>query len=339
MGVRQQRETMSLLPRFFLAAFISRLTLLLLIATACLSASENMSPLLLAVHDAPIPFMGSDGRTHLVYELWMTNSSSSDISVQKVEIMGDGNLLQTLDTATVAARLQPIGQRQSVETLSKSTQALLFINLTLPSGAKSPKALSHRVSLHVASAPPALREMNEEGGDVTVDNQPVIVIAPPLSGERYVSADSCCDATRHTRAALAINGRLWVAQRYAVDWEQLDAGGHVYVGPREKLESYTIFGKSVLAIADATVVSTVNDQPEQIPGQFPANISLDEVDGNNVILDLGGGRFAMYAHMQPGSVRVKAGDHVKLGQVIGLVGDSGNSVAPHLHFQVMQAPR
>ncbi len=339
MGVRQQRETMSLLPRFFLAAFISRLTLLLLIATACLSASENMSPLLLAVHDAPIPFMGSDGRTHLVYELWMTNSSSSDISVQKVEIMGDGNLLQTLDTATVAARLQPIGQRQSVETLSKSTQALLFINLTLPSGAKSPKALSHRVSLHVASAPPALREMNEEGGDVTVDNQAVIVIAPPLSGERYVSADSCCDATRHTRAALAINGRLWVAQRYAVDWEQLDAGGHVYVGPREKLESYTIFGKSVLAVADATVVSTVNDQPEQIPGQFPANISLDEVDGNNVILDLGGGRFAMYAHMQPGSVRVKAGDHVKLGQVIGLVGDSGNSVAPHLHFQVMQAPR
>jgi murein DD-endopeptidase MepM/ murein hydrolase activator NlpD len=43
--------------------------------------------------------------------------------------------------------------------------------------------------------------------------------------------------------------------------------------------------------------------------------------------------------MQPGSVRVKAGDHVQLGQVIGLVGDSGNSIVPHLHFQVMQAPR
>jgi hypothetical protein len=297
-----------------------------------------MSPLLLAVHDAPVPFMGSDGRIHLVYELWMTNSSSSDISVQKVEVLGDGNLLQTLDAATIAARLQPIGQRQAVDKLTKSTQALLFLNVILPANSNAPKALSHRVTLHVEAAPPGHQEMTEEGGDITVDNQPVIVIGPPLSGERYISADSCCDATRHTRAAMAINGRLWIAQRYAVDWEQVDAGGHIYVGPRNKLESYTIFGKQVLAVADATVVSAVNDQPEQVPGEFPKNISLDQADGNNVILDLGGGRFALYAHMQPGSVRVKAGDHVKLGEVIGLVGDSGNSIVPHLHFQVMQAP-
>jgi hypothetical protein len=330
---------MSLFHRFFFASFISRLALLVLIVAACASASENMSPLLLAVHDAPVPFMGSDGRIHLVYELWMTNSSSSDISIQKVEVLADGNLLQTLDAATVAGRLQPIGQRQSVKTLSKSTQALLFLNVTLPAGNKSPKQLSHRVTLHVEAAPPGHQEMTEESGDVTVDNQPVVVIGPPLSGERYISADSCCDATRHTRAAMAINGRLWIAQRYAVDWEQLDAGGHIYVGPREKLASYTIFGKSVLAVADATVVSAVNDQPEQVPGEFPKNISLDQADGNNVILDLGAGRFALYAHMQPGSVRVKAGDHVKLGQVVGLVGDSGNSIVPHLHFQVMQAPR
>ena len=330
---------MSLIRRFFLNSFIFRLTLLIFVATACVNASENMSPLLLAVHDAPVPFMGSDGRVHLIYELWMTNSSSSEISVQKVEVLGDGNLLQTLDATTVAARLQPIGQRQSVETLSKSMQALLFLNVTLPPGNKTPKGLSHHVTLHVEAAPPGHQEMSENGGDVTVDNQPPVVIGPPLSGERYISADSCCDATRHTRAAMAVNGRVWIAQRYAVDWEQIDAGGHIYVGPREKLESYTIFGKSVLAVADATVVSAVNDQPEQIPGQYPKGISLDQADGNNVILDLGGGRFAVYAHMQPGSVRVKAGDHIKLGQVIGLVGDSGNSIVPHLHFQVMQAPR
>ena len=330
---------MSLRTRFFYASFVSRLTLVILIAAACASASENMSPLLLAVHDAPVPFMGSDGHVHLIYELWVTNSSSSDISIQKVEVLGDGKLLQTLDAATVAARLQPIGQRQSVKTLSKSTQALLFLNVILPANRKAPQALSHHVTLHVEAAPPGRQEMSEEGGDVMVDNQPVVVIGPPLSGERYISADSCCDATRHTRAAMAINGRLWISQRYAVDWEQLDSGGRIYVGPRSKLESYAIFGKQVLAVADATVVSAVNDQPEQVPGEFPKDISLDQADGNNVILDLGSGRFAMYAHMQPGSVRVKAGDHVRLGQVIGLVGDSGNSIVPHLHFQVMQEPR
>ncbi len=127
-------------------------------------------------------------------------------------------------------------------------------------------------------------------------------------------------------------------QRYAVDWEQLDAQGRIYNGSREKLESYTIFGKPVLAVADAVVVSVRDGVPEGTPGKYPANISLDDADGNNVILDLGELRYAMYAHMQPGSIKVHKGDKVKVGQVIGLVGNTGNSIVPHLHFQVMDRP-
>ena len=137
---------------------------------------------------------------------------------------------------------------------------------------------------------------------------------------------------------MPINGRVWVAQRYAVDWEQLDGQGYVRKEPQEKLESYTIFGKPVLAVADAVVVSVTDGLPEQIPGTYPTNISLEEADGNSVILDLGEQRYAMYAHMQPGSIKVHKGDRVKLGQAIGLVGNTGNSVAPHLHFQVTGGP-
>jgi murein DD-endopeptidase MepM/ murein hydrolase activator NlpD len=131
---------------------------------------------------------------------------------------------------------------------------------------------------------------------------------------------------------------VWVAQRFAVDWEQLDAGGHVYAGPQEKLESYTIFGKPALAVANAIVVSVTDGLPEQTPGKFPSDISLDAADGNSVMLNLGDQRYALYAHLQPGSIKVHQGERVKLGQVIGLVGDSGNSVAPHLHFQVTDRP-
>jgi murein DD-endopeptidase MepM/ murein hydrolase activator NlpD len=134
---------------------------------------------------------------------------------------------------------------------------------------------------------------------------------------------------------MPVNGRVWVAQRFAVDWEQVNAQGQIYSGPQEKLESYAIFGKPVLAVSDASVASVVDGQPEQTPGKYPVNISLEEADGNCVILDLGGGRFAIYAHLQPGSIKVRKGDRVKLGQVLGLVGDTGNSVVPHLHFQVM----
>ena len=57
-----------------------------------------------------------------------------------------------------------------------------------------------------------------------------------------------------------------------------------------------------------------------------------------MILDLGGGKFAFYAHIQPGTLRVKTGDRVTRGQVLGLVGNSGNSTEPHLHFHISDSP-
>jgi murein DD-endopeptidase MepM/ murein hydrolase activator NlpD len=53
-----------------------------------------------------------------------------------------------------------------------------------------------------------------------------------------------------------------------------------------------------------------------------------------VILDLGGGRYAFDAHLQPGTIRVKPGDRVRTGQILDLVGNSGNSTEPHLHFHL-----
>jgi murein DD-endopeptidase MepM/ murein hydrolase activator NlpD len=61
--------------------------------------------------------------------------------------------------------------------------------------------------------------------------------------------------------------------------------------------------------------------------------------GNDVVVDLGGGKFAFYAHLQPHSLRVRVGDRVQRGQVLGLVGNSGNSTAPHLHFQISDGPQ
>lgn len=300
--------------------------------------NERMTPLLLSVQDAPVPFTASDGRVHLVYELWMMNFSSGDVAVEKVEVTGDGAVLQTLDAAAVSTRLQPAGSREPAETISRGTQALLFVDVALEAGRAIPKQLSHRISMKASAAPPGMQEMTESGGTAEVDRRKVVVIGPPLRGDRYVSADSCCASSRHRRAALPVNGRVWLAQRFAVDWEQLDASGRIYSGPSADLKSYTIFGQQALAVAEAVVSSTTDGQPEQAPGKYPANISLNEADGNSVILDLGGGSFAMYAHLQPGSIRVHRGDRVSRGQVLALVGNTGNSLAPHLHFQVMDGP-
>jgi Peptidase family M23 len=306
-------------------------------------ATEKPTPLIFSVQDAPVPFTGSDGNTHIVYELWMLNFSSGDIAVQRLDILADGKVIQTLDSKAIATRLQPVGLRDSTGTLAKSTQALLFLHITLLAGAAVPHHLTHRITAFIAAAPSAFQHLILTGGETAPYRQTVAVIHPPLAGDNYVSADSCCDSSRHMRAALGVNNHVWLAQRYAVDWEQLDSHDRIYSGPREKLESYTIFGKPVLAVADATVVSVVDDLPEQTPGKYPEGISLDKADGNSVLLrlddpHLGGHVFAMYAHMRPGSIRVHSGDKVHTGEVLGLVGNTGNSLAPHLHFQLMAEP-
>jgi murein DD-endopeptidase MepM/ murein hydrolase activator NlpD len=65
---------------------------------------------------------------------------------------------------------------------------------------------------------------------------------------------------------------------------------------------------------------------------------METVGGNYVIIDLGGGRYAFYAHIVPGSIKVRKGDRVRPGQELGLLGNSGNSDAPHLHFHLGDAP-
>lgn len=64
----------------------------------------------------------------------------------------------------------------------------------------------------------------------------------------------------------------------------------------------------------------------------------EKASGNVVMLALPDGRFAVYEHLKPGSVAVKAGQTVRRGQVIGALGFSGDSTGPHLHFHVADRP-
>lgn len=320
-----------------LLALLASLTLPLTPATAE-RTPDVLTPLLFAVENPPVPFLGSDGQTHLVYELFVTNFSSGEALLERVEVLGDGKVIATLDATALARRLQPAGQREASGTLPPSTQALLFLHVALPADAPVPKKLSHRISARITAAPPGKQAMTETGGETAVARGDVVVIAPPLSGVRFISADSCCDATRHTRAALPVNGRVFIAQRFAVDWEQLDGEGRIYKGAQGEPSSYTIYGRDVLAVADAPVVSVIDGLPDQPPGKMPSGISIDAADGNSVVLDFGRDRYALYAHLRAGSITVKPGDKVKRGQVIAHVGNSGNTLAPHLHFHVMDSP-
>jgi hypothetical protein len=148
--------------------------LLFLPSHALATDPELPTPILLSVPNPPAPFTGSDQRIHLVYELWITNFSSGDATIQSVEVLADGKTLRKLDAAEIGQRLQ--GSRESVSVLPKSTQALLFIHVDLAPGTTIPKQLTPRLDAHFAAAPPSHQDLTETGGLVSIDTRPIVNI-------------------------------------------------------------------------------------------------------------------------------------------------------------------
>ena len=111
-----------------------------------------------------------------------------------------------------------------------------------------------------------------------------------------------------------------------------------FAGDPTQNESYFIFGDKVITAAPGRIVDTRDGLPENTPPDLPPVPDLETAFGNYVTQSLGGGRFATYGHLHTGSVRVSVGQRVKRGQVLGLVGNTGNSSEAHLHLQVTDGP-
>jgi len=180
------------------------------------------------------------------------------------------------------------------------------------------------------------QRLNVDGVTVRVTPHDPRIIAAPLAGDRWLAANGPDNATGHRRALIALAGQGRISQRYAIDWIQLREDGKTWKDDPLKNANYRCYGAHALAVADAIVADTHDGVPENIPGATSRAVAItpETLGGNYILLDLGEGAFAYYAHLQPGSLKVKKGDTVKRGQLLGLVGNSGNSTEPHLHFHL-----
>jgi len=315
----------------------------LLLALPAAAQTHSGFPVNVTVPKPPAPVM-ADGRARLVYELHVTNFYPRAIELAGVDIVTGDATLATYRGAALNALLMPVGSDAAADMAPNSAHVIagggtvvVFVDLTLEPGAALPRLLHHRLLFAVKVDKQTVIERTVEGIDVDLQPLP-LEIAPPLRGGRWVAANGLF-APDHRRSFNAVDGREYLAQRFAIDWVLLGPDGRFFKKDASANANFPGYGAEVIAVADGTVAQIKTDQPDNAGNnpQSARSVTLDSITGNAVVLDLGGGRFALYAHLQPGSIKVAAGDTVKAGQVLARLGNSGNSDAPHLHFQLMDA--
>ncbi|MGV1014964.1 MAG: M23 family metallopeptidase, partial [Methyloceanibacter sp.] len=324
---------------------------LILGAVSQAAAEDVLSPLVATPIASPNPVLAADDQVHLAYEFVLVNMAGGPLTLKKIETLdaANGAVLGTLEGDRLVEMLR-LNDGSKGATLSGGGSGLLFMDVALAKDATVPEALKHRFAIEVAKESGADKEADRDPapehnqeivvtGDQLPVGPPAVVIAPPLKGSRWVIGGGCCAApSYHRSATLPINLGVRVSERFAIDFVQLNDKDMLYDGDMKELKDYAFFGDEILSVAPGTVVAAVDGLPEQVPGKLPDDATLQMAGGNHVVVDIGEGRFAFYAHMQPGSLRVKAGDKVETGQVLGLLGNSGNTDTPHLHFHVMDGP-
>jgi hypothetical protein len=290
---------------------------------------------------APVrPAVTTDEHRHLLYELVITNSGTTAATltgVDSVSVGGHDRADRLQGDALAAAFLSADPQAPAL-TVSAGSLGVVFIDSVWPRAGELPRAFKHVVRLERAGQVQAIR-----GPTADVIDEDAAPISSPLRGPDFLDLNGCCDGA-HRRALIDINGALDLAQRFAIDFVQVDlaaaaAGDDPFThGDPTKNESYLIFGAPILAVGSGEIVDVRDGVPENDLTQPLPTPDIQSAPGNYVVERLGAGRFALYAHMQTGSVAVKVGDRVARGQVLGQVGNTGNSTMPHLHFHVMDGP-
>jgi hypothetical protein len=298
------------------------------------------------------PVKGSDGQTHLAFAMQFTNSWGLPTTIQSVEVVdpsrsnkptGANRVISIKDedvTGVVKlSSLPPTVDKASYSSkLMGGESGVMFFDVTYADSNDVPCT----IALRVHALQPENKHLSEStvvSPPLKVSSQAAIVLSPPFRGEGWVDANGCCqEVGPHRFVTNPMNGRLDPSEQFAIDWIKVDSQDKAFRGDGKTSEQWLCYGAEVLAVAPGTVVETMRDMPDQPPGTAPTNLTIPEIAGNHVLLDLGEGRYAMYAHLAPHSVTVHVGDRVKTGDKLGLLGNSGNTTGPHLHFQISDRP-
>ena len=290
------------MPRRLLALGLSALLAVALVAIASAAAAprepEQLTPVVGNAIASPEPVLTSNGRREMAYELQLINRSESTVTVRSLEALAGGKVVQRLSGAALEAQMQPYGQQKHSIKLGPGQGAYVLMDVSLARKAKVPAGLTHRIALTMAPKQAAVAT-SYELAPIKVTRREAVVVAPPLRGPGWVVANGCCSAfTAHRGTVLPVNGAPHVAERFAIDFVQLDPLGRLFEGALDQLSSYPYFGDEVHSATAGKVVGVVDDIPNTPAGAFPPAITAEKAGGKGV-------RAAVAAAPEPGEKKAR----------------------------------
>jgi hypothetical protein len=281
----------------------------------------------------------SDSGALLSYELHVTNLTPTAMTLRRVEVLDAEKKNVVVSNLADSLLLRAVARPGPSIRLAERTQIAggmrAYVYLWIPvDRSTAPGRLRHRLTFQRADSTMVVLE----GTTIPVERE-AVVIASPIRGE-WAAFNGPSNSSGHRRLVMALDGHIAIGQRFAIDYLQVDSTGSSRHGDPLKNSSYYAYGTELRAVADGVIAATKDSIPENIPGanSRAVPITMETVGGNYVAIDVGKGRYALYAHVQPNSLRVKVGDRVKRGQVVALLGNSGNSTEPHVHCQIADGP-
>jgi murein DD-endopeptidase len=295
----------------------------------------------------PVPVVIGKNKV-VVYELHVTNFDTVPLTLKSIQIFGTeagGEPTTTFENDRLSAAMTRIGAAMSMSShprvgaedtreIDPGGRNIVFVWIELPVNTTVPTILRHRMTF--SSVPKGAVKASEatiEELPVPVSQDPTPILSPPFNGGVWVAGDGAANDSNHRRSIFAIDGHVYSPERFAVDWVKVGPNGDSRHEGTTKNENWWGWGEPVLAVADGEITEAVDEFPDNPPQVVPP-VTLDNIAGNHIILQITQNRFVTYAHLQRGSIKVRTGVHVHRGDVIALLGNSGNTTGAHLHLQV-----
>ena len=279
-----------------------------------------------------VPDAAKDRTESWLFDVRIREAQGRDVEPvgARVELLSaQGEVLKTAELGSVGVKAITISAPRPLSTKANPVLHGIRFKFTEPAGFPVDKVRC-RIDLALAGGARVTRTV-----EVPVSSyQQKTELIFPFRGPGIVMQGGFNDGGHRNRSGLFAIDALGLTESYAPQ-----------VSSEDRNESYAGWGREILAPGDGVVTFARNDVPENTvldrdpdPQVYTMPDGMVADTGNSVVIDHQNGELSLVAHMQQGSVRVRAGDRVTRGQVIGLLGNSGNSSGPHVHYQLMSGP-